>query len=619
MRSWYGSFFSKRRDLAKHSDIILAVGVVALVLLLVVPLPPFLLDTLLSFSIVMAVITLLLTIYVDNALEFSSFPSLLLFLTLFRLGLNIASTRMILSRGEGGDIIRTFGEFVTGGNTLIGLVLFVLLTMINFIVVTKGAGRVAEVAARFTLEALPGKQMAIDQELASGLVTHKEAKQAREEVRVEADFYGAMDGASKFVRGDAIAGIVITLVNIVGGLIIGMTVKRLPWTECWSRFSKLTIGDGLVSQIPALFISIGAGIIVTRVSSGSLGRILPKQMLTHPKVLYIAAAMLACLSLVPGMPSLVMLPMASALGFYGLMLSRNKKKPQVSEKQEEEAFSVYSLEVQLGYHLIEVVDELLCRVGELRSRLAHELGIIVPEVRIGDNLDLDPNTYAMRIKGVTVATGNKKSGKEIATHLREIIEQNAYQLLTRQDVSRMVESVRSVDAAVVEELIPSKLSLGQILKVLQNLLKEQISIRDFVSILEIIADSVMGGETFDADLFTEKVRAHLALGISEKVFGKHRVAYAITFDPKVEQIVHAALSSLRPQTATKIKKEVTSLVEKGDLEGRRVVVLTSAESRPHLRRLLEKEMPRLPVLSFAEMTPEVEVHSLGTVSNEVLL
>lgn len=616
-----------------HTDAVLAISVIGLILLLIIPLPTILLDTLLSLSIVMSVMTLLLTLYIENALEFNAFPSLLLFMTLFRLGLNIASTRMILTKGEGGDIIRTFGGFVTQGNTIVGLILFLLLTIINFIVVTKGAGRIAEVAARFTLEALPGKQMSIDNELSSGLLSQKEAKKERTKVNAEAEFYGAMDGASKFVRGDAIVGLIVTGVNIVGGFVIGVLVKGLSMEQCWTTFTRLTVGDGLVSQIPALLISVGAGIIVTRASSGSVGQTIPKQIFNNPKVLKIAAIVLALLSLVPGMPTLIMLSIASVLYVYAHVLTKERKKekpPQLREENEEsveKALLVHPIQVQLGVQLLCFAEELQEKIAEIRRAVATKLGVITPSVNICDNLTIRPKNYVIKIKGITSATGKGSDTAALVAHLTQVIENNAFQLINRQDVASMIESAKKVDSAVIDELIPHKLNLGHILKVLQNLLKEHLPIRDFVSILEALADHATQGKTPDSDLLTEKVRQRLSHAISEHLFQEQKKIYAITLDPKVEQMIAAAVQkgeygatmALRPKTSEKIIGEILRLIAKAGGRGVSPIILTGATTRHHLRQLIERQIPELPVLSFNEIVTDIEVRSIGTISSDVLI
>lgn len=616
-----GEFSSRMRRAWGHPDAILAFVVVGLIILLIIPLPAFLLDALLCLSIVFSVMALLLTLYVENALEFSSFPSLLLFLTLFRLGLNIASTRMILTRGEGGDIIRTFGDFVIKGNIAVGLILFALLTIINFIVVTKGAGRIAEVAARFTLEALPGKQLAIDGELSAGLITQDEAKKTREKISQEADFYGAMDGASKFVRGDAIAGIVITCVNIIGGLVIGLFMKEMSWQRCVTTFTRLTVGDGLVSQIPALFVSVAAGIMVTRVSSGSLSKTLTKQVFHHPKVLLIAGITVLALSFLPGMPFLVMLPISSIFGIFSYVQFKGKEK---TEPQKQEGSSstlslfVHPIEVELGYQVVIFADPLLQRLTDIRKKVASHLGVRVPQVQITDRMELAPTAWRIRVRGVTVSTGRDAELSSLIKTLTDVIEEHAHALLTRQDVAQMLKEVKSLDSAVVDELIGKKLTAGQVLKILQNLLRERIPIRDFVTILEILADNAKG-EASDLEELTELVRVGLSRGISEEFFGKSRLAHVITIDPKVEQILDVSKGKVRPATVDKLARTLLELSQQASSKGLRPVVVTEVATRSKLKKLIEKQLPDLPVLSYKEVAEDIELYQIGTVTNEVLI
>ncbi|MCC5832749.1 MAG: FHIPEP family type III secretion protein [Chlamydiales bacterium] len=615
-----GEFFNRLRALASHTDAVLAIGVLGLVVLLLVPLPPFLLDMLLCLSIVFSVMALLLTLYVENALEFSAFPSLLLFLTLYRLGLNIASTRMILTRGQGGDIIRTFGEFVTDNNLVVGLILFALLTIINFIVVTKGSGRIAEVAARFTLEALPGKQLAIDGEFGAGLITQEEAKGAREKINAEAEFYGAMDGASKFVRGDAIAGLVITCVNICGGLIVGMTMKGMPWQNCLETFTRLTVGDGLVSQIPALLISVAAGIMVTRASSGSLWKTLTKQVFHHPKVLLITAGSVLVLCLVPGMPVLVMLPIGGIFLVCGyLQLKRGGKGEE--KKPKRAALSplfVHPLEVELGYQAVILADSLLQRLPTIRKEVGAHLGSPVPYVHISDNAELPPTAWRMRVKGTPTASGRGGELHTLVEALKRVIEEHAHELLTRQDVAQMIQDVKRYDSAVVEELVGKKLSIGQLVKVLQSLLKEGVPIRDFVTILEILADHAKGEES-DLEELTEAVRRGLSKGISEEFFGKTRIAHVITIDPKVERILDLSKGKVRLGTIDKLARSLIVLAEQAEKRGVKPVVVTEIETRAKLKKLIEKQLPRLAVLSYGEVAPDIELREIGNVSNDVLI
>ncbi|MCH9609432.1 MAG: Flagellar biosynthesis protein FlhA [Chlamydiales bacterium] len=599
------------RGVLEHSDTILAIGVIGLVLLLVIPLPPLVLDVLLCLNLVLSVMALLLTFYVENALEFSAFPSLLLFLTLYRLGLNIASTRMILTRAEGGDIIRTFGNFVTEGHIGVGLILFALLTIINFVVVTKGAGRVAEVAARFTLEALGGKQMAIDSDLSAGMLTQDEAKEQRNRLAQEAEFYGSMDGASKFVRGDAIAGVIITCVNIVGGLGVGLLIKGFSLSQSWNLFTRLTVGDGLISQIPALLVSIGAGIIVTRASSESLGKAMTKQVFSHPKVFFITALLIFFLSFVPGMPLLIMLPISFSLAGYGAILLQGGKK----EKESEERGRL--IELQLGVKLIDKADELKEGLSKVRAAVEQNLGVTVPPIQITDKASLRPNTYAVLIQGEVACIERAPEMEHFLLRLEKVISKNAFELVGRTDIAKMVERIKRYDKTLVDEL---KLTVGQLLQVLQNLLKEEVSIRDKTTIIELITQS---GES-DLDKVTQIVREGLSRKISKQFFGKRKVAHVITIDPKVEQMLIASLTfssqeRLRPQTVEKMTEELKQISEKVLKEGVDPVVLTDGKSRLRLKKLIEAKLPDLPVLAYGEVSGDVSVETIGTIKTDVLL
>lgn len=614
-----GEWGSRFRLLSRHTDAVLAVGVVGLVLLLIVPLPPLLLDALLCMSIVFSVMVLLLTVYVENALDFSAFPSVLLFLTLFRLGLNVASTRMILARGEAGDIIHTFGHFVIQGNEIVGLILFVLLTVINFVVVTKGAGRIAEVAARFTLEALPGKQMAIDSELSSGLITQVQAKEERKKIGAETDFYGSMDGASKFVKGDAVAGVIIILVNLLGGLVVGVGARGMSWQECWTTISRLTIGDGLVSQIPALLVSVGAAMMVTRASSGSLGKTVPKQIFHQPKVLLITGVLLLLISFVPGMPLWVMVPMSGALLFAGYyQLRTNKQEDELPPVRTLGNFLAHPIEVQLGYQVVLLAQSLQDRLVEVRTKVSAHLGVRVPSIHITDHMELSPKGWAILVKGVRVSGGRDAELGSLVKRLTEVIETHAHELINRQDVALMLQEVKGHDCAVVDELYPKKLSLGQILKVLQHLLKEGVPIRDSITILEVLADHAVG-EKSDLDILTEEVRQALCGKISEEFFGKARRAYVITLDPKIEQMLNASKGGLRPKAVDQIAREVILLQEKAKKQGVQPVLVTTGSSRVQLRRMIEKQLPDLRVLSYKEVAPDIELAAVGVVTNEVLI
>jgi len=691
----------KIAGLQRHSDVVLAVGVVSIVLLLIIPLPPVLLDVLLSISIMLAVTALLITLYTEDTLSFSSFPSLLLFVTVFRLGLNIASTRMILAEGQAGDIIKTFGLFVSGGNQLVGLVIFILLTIINFVVITKGSGRVAEVAARFTLDAMPGKQMSIDADLNAGIIDENEAKLRREKIAAEADFYGSMDGASKFVRGDAIAGIIITVVNILGGFTIGMVLNGMSWKEAVETYMTLSVGDGLVTQVPALLISVGAGIIVTRASSKeNLGAAFHQQLFNNPRVLFITAIIVLLLSFVPGMPMMVMLPISGTIMLYSWALWKKCKQElagfdagmtmtadggaadDVVDKSDdvEKVLFIDPMEIELGYGLIPLVDpqqggDLLARITVIRRQIASELGIVVPPIRIRDNMVLESEIYVIKIKGLEVAQGSlqldsflamnpghvdqtipgietiepafglpatwisatQKENAEmygytvvdtlsvLATHLTEVIHNHAHELLNRQEVSRLIDNAKPYASAVIEELIPNQLTLGHVLRVLQNLLRERLPIRDIVSILEILANNA--STTTDAEVLTEYVRQGLARTISKQCTSDDGALHVITLDPKVEQMMTESIQKnefgarllLRPATTKKVLEALGGFIEEAVNRGVQPTVLTATPIRPHLKQLVSRSLPRIPVLSINEVVSDVEIQALGMVPSDVLM
>lgn len=623
----------KKGDGSGYLDALFPIGIVGIVLVVIVPLPPFLLDILLSLSIVLSVMTLLLTLYVERPLEFSAFPSLLLIFTLYRLGVSIASTRMILSDGRAGDIIHTFGDFVIQGNCLVGLVLFSLITLINFIVVTKGAGRIAEVSARFTLEALPGKQMAIENELSSGLISQQEAKVAREVISQEAEFFGAMDGASKFVRGDAIASIVMVFINLLGGMCVGMGVKHLSFGECLLTFTQLTVGDGLVCQIPALLVSLGAGMMVTRASKGSIGKSLPKQLFTHPKILWFAGGVLLLLGLLPGMPFVVMGPMAIAFAFCGYRLQKKKKTADLLLDGKSSGEAVHKphhpIELQLGVNLLAMAEPLGKKMAQLRISILQKWGVNIPSIHICDQSRLPPKGYSIEIKGIVVASGRLETIGALYEALYLAIESHLADLINRQEIVHLLNEAKKEDAALVDELMSGKLKPGQILRVLQNLLKERVPIRDFTTILELIVDHLPQNKEVDIDQLTESVRQGLARGISQHFFGEKKVAHAIMLDPKVEQTLKAAWQEgklggssllLRPSTAKNICENVALLLNRASVqEGAQPVVLIHSSTRRSMRHLLEKELPHLPVLSFEEVISEIEIQSVGTVSTEVLI
>ncbi len=682
----------KLQTLTRGGDVMLALGVVGVIAVMVVPIPTPLLDALLAFSITFSLVILLVSMYTLEPLEFSVFPSLLLVMTLFRLSLNVASTRLILLHGnEGagaaGRVINSFGNFVVGGNYIVGIVVFLILVVINFVVITKGAGRIAEVAARFTLDAMPGKQMSIDADLNAGLINDAEARGRRQKISQEADFYGAMDGASKFVRGDAVAGIVITLINIFGGFAIGVLQLGLPIWRAAQTYTVLTIGDGLVTQIPALLISTAAGIVVTRAASQSnLGAQLTGQIMVHPRAIGIAAVILLLLGLVPGLPQLPFLALAVVTGIMAYVL---RQAARVTAEREREAMAapppepekVESLlqldlmEVDVGYGLIPLVDaqqggELLDRIRSIRRQFALELGIIVPPLHIRDNLELKPGEYTALIKGVEVArselmmdhylamdTGAVERPVEgiptkepafglpalwvteanreraqmlgytvvdpatvIATHLSEIIKANAHELLGRSEAQALLDNLSRHHPKVVEELIPNLLPLGGVQKVLQNLVREGVSIRDLRTVLECIAD--YAPMIKDPEVLTEYVRSRLSRTITRQYQAPDGSIHLVTLEKGLEETMTAAIKKtehgsyllLEPQVAELIVERVREVVDKLSISDHHPVLLSPPTLRSHLKRLLERFIPNLAVLSPSEIAPNVKIVSLGTVS-----
>ncbi|WP_324667566.1 flagellar biosynthesis protein FlhA [Geochorda subterranea] len=670
----------------RHSDAVVFVAVVGIVMMMVIPMPPMLLDVLLATNITVSLLVLLLTMNVRDPLQFSVFPSLLLVVTLFRLALNISSTRLILLRGYAGRIIEAFGHFVVGGNYLVGFIIFLILVVIQFIVITRGAERVAEVAARFTLDAMPGKQMSIDADLNAGLITEQEARARRQSIEREADFYGAMDGASKFVKGDAIASVVITLINILGGLGVGVLQRGLEMGEAMQRYTLLTVGDGLVTQIPALLVSTATGLIVTRAASEqNMGQDLTRQLFSQPRTLGAAAGILVALGLVPGLPTLPFLVLAGASAGASYLLAQyqrqaaERERLAAIEREREEAKrpeSVMSLlqtdpvELEIGYSLIPLVDqahgaELLDRITMVRRQVALELGLVVPPIRIRDNVQLKPNVYVIKLRGVEVGRGElmphhllamdagegleRLSGVRtrepafglpavwiaqeqreqaellgctvvdapsvLATHLSELLHRHAAELLGRQETRQLLDHVKTTHSAVVEELIPELLTVGEVQKVLQNLLQEGVPIRDLVTILEALADAAR--ESRDPDTLTERVRMALARHISRLYGDDDGVIPVITLSPglerKLEELAASPAAPLEPDFVSRLVRELGRLQEAAAARGRRAVVLCSPSVRRYLRRLIERSLPRLPVISFAEVTPGAQVAGEGVV------
>ncbi|WP_432612291.1 flagellar biosynthesis protein FlhA [Carboxydocella thermautotrophica] len=661
-----------------------------MILLMVIPLPPRLLDVLLTINISLSLVILLVTMYIKDALEFSAFPTLLLVMTLYRLSLNVSSTRLILgNRGEAGEIIRTFGEFVIGGNAVVGFIIFLILVVIQFLVITKGAERVSEVAARFTLDAMPGKQMSIDADLNAGLINDQEAKERRKNIQREADFYGAMDGASKFVKGDAIASLVITAINVIGGFIIGLVQNGASdITQVLRTYTVLSVGDGLVTQIPALLISVATGITVTRAASeSSLGQELVGQMFNSPRALALAAAALLLLALL-GMPPLPMILLASILGGLAWQINRAAKTSEETVEEEvvkeaEEArkpenvlslLQVDLMELELGYSLIPLVDssqggDLLDRVVMIRRQCALELGIVLPPIRMRDNMQLRPNSYVIKIKGVEVASGtlmvdhylamnaglaeddiagidtvepafglpakwipaHLKEEAELkgytvvdpssvlATHLTEIIKSHAHEILGRQDVKKLLDNVKETNPAVVEELVPDLLNLGEIQKVLANLLREKISIRDLVTILETLADQARA--TKDIDVLTEYVRQALSRQITRQFARDGQIA-VLTLAPELEQQLrenlqqteHGSYIALDPMSAQKFYTSLQNAVNQQWQRGIQPVLLCPPLLRIYIRRIVERVLPDLPILSYNELEGNVQIQAVGTVT-----
>ncbi|MFP4650537.1 MAG: flagellar biosynthesis protein FlhA [Desulfobacterales bacterium] len=676
-----------------RSDVMVSLGLVMILLVMIIPMPPFLLDLFLSLNITVALMILIITLYVQRSLEFSIFPTVLLVTTLFRLSLNVASTRLILLRGDTGEfaagkVIQSFGQFVVGGNYVVGIVVFLILVVINFIVITKGAGRVAEVSARFTLDAMPGKQMAIDADLNAGLINEQQARERRDNITREADFFGAMDGASKFVRGDAIAGIVITMINICAGFVIGVAQKGMPMAEAARNYTTLTIGDGLVSQIPALVISTGAGILVSRSGGlGDFGSQIKTQFSLNVRAIWVVGGILLGFALIPGLPFIPFM-MLSALAFTAAFFVGRQKdaeraaeekalEPEVSgaEKDEdyEQLLSVDLLELEVGYGLIRFVDssqdgELLNRIRSIRRQFALNMGFIMPPVHIKDNLQLKPNEYRLLLKGVPVASGEvapdhymamdsgnvteKVSGistsepafglpavwisedkKEraqmagytvvdcntvMATHISEMVKKHAHELLGRQEAQNLLDNVARSYPKLVDELIPNLMSLGGVLKVLQNLLREKVSIRDLRTILETMAD--YAPQVQDAELLTEYVRQALARQISTSIAGDSDTIPIITLDQEVEEAIqssvqsggHGSVLAIEPKKAKSILEGIGKYLEKFR-GGASPVLLCPPQIRLHVRKLTERYFPDLTIISHNEVAPQVKIQSLGTV------
>lgn len=672
----------------KFGDIIVALGIIGIVLIIIIPIPNGLLSVLLSINIALSLLILLIAMYSKDVLEISIFPSLLLIATLYRLALNISTTRGILTNADAGKVVETFGKFVIQNNLVVGFIIFLIIVVIQFVVITKGAERVAEVSARFTLDAMPGKQMAIDADLNSGLITEQEARKRRKDVQRYADFYGAMDGATKFVKGDAIAGIIITIINIVAGLIIGV-ISGMPINEAVQKYSLLTVGDGLVSQIPALLISTATGLVVTRAASETnLGQDFIEQLFgNNSKLLYVIGGVVILLGIFTTLPTVTYLILGSIFIFLGYSMGKGVQE-EIEEPEEEISaaeelrkpenvlglLKVDDIELEFGYGLIPLADvnqggDLLDRIVMIRRQIAMELGLIVPIVRLRDNIQLNPNEYVIKIKGVKVSEGEvyfdhylamdpgtgdgdiegietiepafglpakwiTDSEREkaeifgytvvdppsvIATHLTEVIKERAYDLIGRQDVKLLIDNVKDEYPAVVDEVVPKLLSIGEVQKVLSNLLREQISIRDMVTILETLAD--YGNMTRDTDLLTEYVRQKLSGYITNK-YVENSALNVITLDSEVEEVIMNSINktetgsylSLEPNTAQRILNNTLRTVQKLTSIGEQPIILTAPIVRLYFKRLTEQLTRDLIVLSYNEIEPSVEVQSVGMVN-----
>ncbi len=676
----------------KIKEAFLGIFIILIVLVLIIPIPSFLLDFLLMINIFLATLILLDAIYSKKALDMSMFPTILLVTTLFRIALNLSSTKLILLKGDAGEVIKTFGNFVAGGNMIVGVIIFLILVLVNFMVITKGSERVSEVTARFTLDAMPGKQMAIDADLNTGLISDEEAKARRKEIQNEASFYGAMDGASKFVKGDAIAGIIITAINIIGGISLGMTGistgTKLSFAEAAQTYTLMTIGDGLVGQIPAILISTATGILVTKSSEeDGITSQLTKQLFSIPLTLYIAGGVMIALGFTP-LPTMFFVPFGVVLLFCGYQLSKAQKVQAVTEEISEEEEEVEEIRkpenvisllnvdpilLIFGYGLIPLVDnnqggDLLDRVVMIRRQIALELGAVVPIIRLRDDIKLAPNQYKILIKGVEVAEGDilfdhymamnpgyveeeidgietiepylglpalwiTETQREraealgytvvdppaiIATHLTEIIRGHLSDLLSRQDVQTLIDNVKENNPVLIDELVPKLLGIGEIQKVLGNLLKEGISIRDLVTILETLADYAQ--ITRDTDMLTEYVRQALKRSISQKYFGDgpNKV---ITLDPQLEQeimqsVQHSEQGSfiaLDPETTQRIFNSLNVELSKLTSLGIQPIILTSPIVRVYFKKLVEQIAPDLVVISYNEVEPTSEIQSIGMV------
>lgn len=695
----------KLKDLLRNNDIVLAVGLVVVIGMMVLPLPSGLLDFLLTINISLSVIILLVCLFTKEPLEYSTFPTILLISTVFRLGLNVSSTRLILLHGEAGDVIHAFGEFVVGGNYVVGFVIFAILVIINFMVITGGAGRVAEVSARFTLDSMPGKQLSIDADLNSGLISEDEAKKKRRKIEREADFYGTMDGASKFVKGDATAGIIITVINIIGGLIIGVWQLKMNLMTALSTYTILTVGDGLVSQIPALLISFATGLIVSRASGqdDSLSDDIKKEMFSNPTVLGVVSGLLVFLGLVPGMPTIPFCLIGAVCGYVAYNKNIEKKKKQEEAKQQEEEkkkedlvknkkkalkgsresvmelLAMEPIEIEIGYRLVPLLNveqggDLLERISQLRRQTALEMGIILPSIRVRDNLQLPPNHYQIKLKGVPIEKGEiypdrflamnasgmaddssisginaiepafglsaiwiEEKDKEnaemasytvvspsavISTHLTEIIKKNAADILSRNDVKQLIDNLKKeVSEDYVKDLM-TEINISDVQIVMQNLLKERISVRDLRTILETM--SLQARVSKNTDFLTEHVRQALSRTICKQNLSATGELLAITLAPDIESAIAQGMSpdgqslTLDPTVSNILIKNMDKEIEKAIVKHSQApVILCSAPIRMCFRRFIEKTHPQIAVMSYNELVTNIKAKSVGIIKSQL--
>lgn len=683
---------SKKLNIKKNLDVFVAISVIGIILLIVIPVPSQLIDVLVTVNISLAMLIILLTMFTTDVDQISAFPTILLVTTLFRVGLNVSSTRLILRDHYAGQMIEAFGSAVVGDNYVIGIIIFLIIIIIQFKVINEGSGRIAEVAARFTLDAMPGKQMAIDADLNTGLIDENAARERRKKLQREADFYGSMDGATKFVKGDAVAGLIITCINIIGGIVIGVVMNNMDAATAAQTYIKLTVGDGIVSQVPALMISTAAGMLVTRSGSDeNFGKLITRQLTGYPKIFAIASVILLFLSLVPSLPRVPFLILSVVLGGCAYLLYKDQKKAiekkiqteqqQVIETENKEPENVMELitvepmEIEIGYGLIPLVDEgsggdLLERIASVRRQCAIEMGIVVQPIRLRDNLQLKTNEYVIKIRGTAIARWEMmpnmllcmdptNGGTEIqgvktieptfglpavwintdqredaeikgftvvdpitvmVTHLTESIKSHSYELLGRQEVKMIIDSVKERYNTVVEELIPDLMTIGEVQKVLQNLLKEKVSIKDMVTILESLADN--SRMTKDIELLTEYVRFSLSRTICNPLIDENGAITVVTLDPKIEELIanniqksmQGSFPAIDPDSTGKILASIKNITESVYFYENQPVILVSPKIRPAFRKLIEMVYPNVYVLSLNEIPNDIEIKTEGVVT-----